>query len=69
MDVRENLVELKPCPFCGAKQNDKNKAGWKQIYIEQSKYDCYRVCCRKCGASTFPKDTDRAAKIAWNRRT
>ena len=62
------MAELKPCPFCGAKETDTNRAGWKLLYIDRSKYDCYMVFCRKCGASTSPKDTERAARIAWNRR-
>ena len=62
------MNELKPCPFCGAKETDTNKAGWPQLYIYKSTYDCFVVNCRACGASTFPKDTERAARIAWNRR-
>ena len=62
------MAELKPCPFCGTKETDTNKAGWKQIYIDRSKYDCYKVFCAKCGVSTFPQDTERAARMAWNRR-
>ena len=62
------MNELKPCPFCGAKETDTNKAGWPQLYIYKSTYDCFVVNCRACGVSTFPKDTERAARIAWNRR-
>ena len=35
---------------------------------QKSTYDCFVVNCRACGASMFPKDTERAARIAWNRR-
>lgn len=66
--MAQKCKELKPCPFCGAKETDTNRAGWKLLYIARSDYDCYKVCCTKCGASTFPKDTERAARMAWNRR-
>lgn len=62
------MGELKPCPFCGAKETDTNRAGWKQLYVERSKHDCYMVLCAKCGSSTSSKDTERAARMAWNRR-
>ena len=64
------LMNLKPCPFCGGKPH------MAQNYLGQ-KY----VRCPECGACVWGKDTDdwridtmgekkaeKAAAEAWNRR-
>ena len=62
------MDKLKPCPFCGARETDTNKAGWRMVYMIESRYGCFEVYCRKCGATGALKDSMRAAKMAWNRR-
>ena len=58
--------KLKPCPFCGAKETDKDQPinlGW---VIED---DMYVVRCDRCGASGAERD-DRAEAIEeWNSST
>ncbi len=65
------LIELKPCPFCGGKA--------KVYYAPTNAKDsipCYRVCCEQCHTmigTTAAGKTDFFrtvfdAIVAWNRR-
>ena len=57
--------ELKPCPFCGAKETDKDQpvnVGW---VIED---DAWMVVCDRCGAAGAEHDGRAEAIEAWNRR-
>ena len=59
------MAELKPCPFCGAKETDKDQpigVGW---VIE---VDAWQVICDRCGASGGLNDGRLEAIEAWNRR-
>jgi Lar family restriction alleviation protein len=62
------MAELKPCPFCGTKQEEKTKGGFDIIAILRSTHDCYMVQCGKCYGSSGWKDTERKAISAWNKR-
>ena len=58
-------MKLKPCPFCGAKANDKDQPiGLGYVYH----IDAYSVCCDRCGASGGNHDGKVEAIEAWNRR-
>lgn len=59
------MAELRPCPFCGAKETDKDQPiniGW---VIED---DVYGVNCDRCGANGGYHDDRVEAIEAWNRR-
>ena len=58
------MSELKPCPFCGEKENikvvDTPIGNYANLF--------FKVVCRACGASSV-LDKDRETTIAaWNRR-
>ena len=58
------MAELKPCPFCGAREDDKDQpvnVGW---VID----DAWQVSCDRCGASGAEHDGRAEAIEAWNRR-
>lgn len=58
-------TELKPCPFCGAREHDEDQpinVGW---VIE---LDAWQVSCDRCGASGGINDGRAEAIEAWNRR-
>ena len=70
MDVREKLVDLKPCPFCGGEA--RIRTGVTSGVPKSSKAI---VICQKCLASTdLFCDKEGDAKFvfeaieAWNRR-
>lgn len=54
-------VELKPCPFCGAKAFRLHSPDMNRQF---------RVMCNRlhCGCEGPPRDTPRQADNAWNRR-
>ena len=62
MDVREKLVDLKPCPFCGGEAD----------VIEHLFYEhdsLYGLQCKKCKAKTYLfYESEEKAIEAWNRR-
>ncbi len=51
--------ELKPCPFCGEKEN---------LIIHMGTGWQYFVICKKCNADRFAESKENAIK-AWNTRT
>ena len=55
------MVNLKPCPFCGAKEN--------LLDLDQSRWNRFFVCttCGARGPLSAWSDPDHAAKL-WNRR-
>ena len=58
------MAELKPCPFCGEKENI--KVG--EVPIGNYANLFYKVTCRTCGASSgLDRDKETIIK-AWNRR-
>ena len=59
------MPELKPCPFCGAKANDKDQPLNLGYAYE---IDAYEVACDRCGASGGYHDGRKEAIEAWNRR-
>ena len=70
MDVREKLIDLKPCPFCGGEA--RIRTGVTSSVPKLSKA---LVICQKCLASTdWFCDTAADAEFvfeaieAWNRR-
>ena len=53
------LIELKPCPFCGGAAAPMNVGnGWEE----------YIICCGKCQCGTAPFKTKEEAAAAWDRR-
>lgn len=52
-------IELKPCPFCGAKKE------LEIVYIGEK---AWMVHCAMCGCSIDCSDTGEEAIEAWNRR-
>lgn len=64
-------MKLKPCPFCGATENDYNGPriiNKSLLGPEGYVYD-YAVWCSNCGAQTdWYADEDADAVKAWNRR-
>lgn len=53
----ENLVEIKPCPFCNSSKLLLNeKVRWKSIM------------CKDCCAEGGTGSTEKEALIKWNRR-
>lgn len=58
--------KLKPCPFCGAKEDDEDEP---LVCFWISGIDDYQICCDKCGANTgwFGRNMEEAVE-AWNRR-
>ncbi|GMO52414.1 MAG: hypothetical protein Pg6C_18050 [Treponemataceae bacterium] len=63
-----DIVELKPCPFCGG------EVGLGEIWQASNnnrQFYCWRFSCKNetCGikAGTYIKDKDQAI-AAWNRR-
>ena len=70
MDVREKLIDLKPCPFCGGEARIRTG-----ITSSVPKLSKALVTCQKCLASTdWFCDTESDAEFvfkaieAWNRR-
>ena len=60
MDVREKLVDLKPCPFCGSKP-----------FVWRTNHRTYIECPNPTADShrvTMSGKTDKEAIEAWNRR-
>ena len=59
------MSDLKPCPFCGAKEDDEDQplGVW---WID----DEWKVVCDRCGANTgwFNRQEREEAIEAWNRR-
>ena len=62
MDVREKLIDLKPCPFCGGEAD----------VIEHLFHrldSSYGLQCKKCKAETYQfYESEEKAIEAWNRR-
>ena len=50
--------ELKPCPFCGSSQVKANLMGhgWTEVY------------CGACEAEGPPRENEKDANAAWNKR-
>lgn len=58
------MEELKPCPFCGEKDN-------LRVYTTQHDYgfpETYSAGCKHCGASTKEYAKPEHAIDAWNSR-
>ena len=51
--------KLKPCPFCGEKD---------EVWVIQRMDGPYWVQCPDCGGSGSREATEEEAVIAWNRR-
>lgn len=64
MDVREKLVEMKPCPFCGCTAF----LSEYEYKIEQSVVITHFVECNGCHATTFEYESKEKATENWNRR-
>ena len=66
--VTEKMIDLKPCPFCGAEA----AIGDQRKYIggRNYGYDRQYIYCTKCGCQTASYDWDDRADMvkAWNRR-
>ena len=65
MEMAEWKIELKPCPFCGAKVDDKDqpiRLGYAYTI------DAYCVTCDRCGANGGHHDGRVEAIEAWNKR-
>ena len=62
MDVREKLVDLKPCPFCGGEADVIE-------HLFHGLDSSYGLQCKKCEAETyqFYRSEEKAIK-AWNSR-
>ena len=62
MDVREKLIGLKPCPFCGGEADVIEH----RFYLLDSSYG---LCCKECKAETYQfYESEEKAIDAWNRR-
>ena len=60
MDVREKLIDLKPCPFCGSKP-----------FVWRTNYRTYIECPNLTAEShriMMSGRSDKEAIEAWNRR-
>ena len=62
--------KLKPCPFCGEKEEIYlgkfyNPTTWWDSGARGE--DCYVVCCEKCGANV-KEDGEEAVREKWNTR-
>jgi len=58
------VIELKPCPFCG-------KMPHVSSYMSFGRYEHYVECCnRKCKVyiKTMPYNREKQAIAAWNMR-
>ena len=60
--------ELKPCPFCGAKEFDEDEP--LNVWFVSEDDDEWRVECDRCGANTgwFNRQSREEAIEAWNKR-
>ena len=56
------MSELKPCPFCGAKESELDYGEYTGTLRGRS-----YVCCMECGAEITASSVREAFK-AWNRR-
>lgn len=63
--MTENEVKLLPCPFCGAKETDKDQPINLECVYED---DAWMVVCDRCGATGGENDGRAEAIEAWNRR-
>ena len=61
--------ELKPCPFCGAKQNEKKVPASGVVMCQNNETKSFQIMCLKCGASSDWYSTSSWAKRKWNTRT
>lgn len=62
MDVREKLIGLKPCPFCGGEADVIEH----RFYLLDSSYG---LCCKECKAETYQfYESEEKAIESWNRR-
>lgn len=61
------MSELKPCPFCGAKEGDHSPP---KIFDYEHEYTTgrYRVFCWGCQAESHLCVAETDAIAAWNRR-
>lgn len=64
----EPMIELKPCPFCGAVDEVMTVGEfWAGVIPAGSEIE-HRVGCTDCDIWTPSYDTDEEAIEAWNRR-
>ena len=62
------MTELKPCPFCGAREDDVDEP--LHVWWCQELDGEYQVECERCGANTGLRNRyiREEAIEAWNRR-
>ena len=74
MDVREKLVDLKPCPCCGgeARHYFSNPNGMHLSNVGGVSWGCnldhHVIRCYKCGLRTRVYATAKGCYKAWNSR-
>lgn len=61
------MIELKPCPFCGAKETDADEP---LVVFYSFKENEWKVECERCGANTcfMNRNNKKEAVEAWNKR-
>ena len=57
-------LNLKPCPFCGASENDIEV----RSTVDSRGYCDFQLACSKCGMSLIPYRSCFDANKAWNTR-
>lgn len=62
------MPELKPCPFCGAKEIISECIVPVESFLEAKTIEFYTVKCHCCGCRVGNHNTKDGAISAWNRR-
>ena len=55
------MIKLKPCPFCGAKEQ-------VRVVSMGTKHILYWVCCYSCNSFSGAAESEEKAINAWNTR-
>jgi len=67
MKINNIEIKLKPCPFCGTKE-DRLELGFPLIEVVENYGNNYQVACLKCYANGGIETTPQLAAKIWNKR-